>query len=293
MFQLFVDWQPSPELFWIVKWYSLCWCAGLVGAYFIVRKLYLLQGIALEKYEPLFMYCFFGVLLGARLGHCIFYEPENYLTSVKGVVQMLLPIRFINDSWDWHFTGYTGLASHGGALGLAVAMWLYSKNYGIKLLAVFDNVSIAAAFSAGCIRIGNLMNSEIIGSTTDLPWGFIFHTNEALQDGQLVARHPSQLYEAIVYFIIFVFLWRWGKSQSEKKKGDGKKLCYKAGTGFYLGALLSSVFTFRFFVEFIKIEQVEFEKNMVLDMGQLLSIPFIIFGVFFVVRGIKMSRANA
>lgn len=284
---LFVDWTPSVEAFHIggisVRWYSLLWCVGLIFAYVIVQRLYKQQRIADEKFEPLFFYCFFGILIGARLGHCIFYQPEDYLTSVKGVAEMLLPVRFAPDSWDFVFRGYEGLASHGGAAGLAVAVWLYARKTGLKLLNVIDNIAIATPITACCIRLGNLMNSEIIGTPTQMPWGFVFHnTREALVDGQLAPRHPAQLYEALAYlaiFIIGIIIYR-----NELKNSNGGKSMKLVGSGFYLGFCITTIFLFRFFVEFLKKEQVDFEQGMMLDMGQLLSIPFIIAGIYFMIR---------
>lgn len=273
----FIDWTPNIEVFHIgslsIRWYSLLWCIGLIGAYYIVKKLYEEQHIPKDQVEKLFIYCFIGILAGARLGHCLFYEPNYFLGSGKGFIEMLLPIRFARDTWDWHFSGYSGLASHGGALGILIAIIIYAKKNGLKFFTVMDNICISVPFTAGCIRLGNLMNSEIIGSPTDVAWGFIFHTNDALVNGQLVPRHPSQLYEAIAYFIILIVIVMIYKSN----KRD-------VGTGFYFGFLLLTVFTFRFLIEYIKAEQVEFERGMILDMGQILSIPFIVVGIYYTFR---------
>jgi len=280
---LFIDWQPSAELFQIggysLRWYALMWAAGLISGYFIVRHLYQLQRIPQEKFDPLFLYCFFGILIGARLGHCIFYEPERFLTSARGITEMFLPIKIMADG-SWKFHGYAGLASHGGAIGAFIAMLIYSKRCGVKFLTVLDNVCIATPLTAACIRLGNLMNSEIVGRQTDVPWAFIFHSHDSLVDGVAVPRHPAQLYEALAYILIFII----GISIYYANHRKGGKLV--AGTGFYFGLCLALIFTFRFFVEFIKKEQVDFEVGMMLDMGQLLSIPFIIAGVWFMVKNI-------
>ena len=276
----FIDWQPSVEAFAIgsysVRWYSLMWCLGLLFAYLIVQRLYKHQKIEDEKLEPLFFYCFLGVLIGARLGHCIFYEPAYYLTSMKGFLEMLIPFHQMADG-SWKFTGYEGLASHGGTIGLIVAMFLYWRKMKLKPWVVMDNIAIAVPATACCIRIGNLMNSEIIGNPTDMPWGFIFHTRDALVDGQLAPRHPAQLYEAIAYLLIFIvgafIYWRWYKTQNMASTSS-----IAVGKGFYFGFCLVTIFTFRFFIEFLKKEQVDFEQGMPLDMGQLLSIPFVLLG---------------
>lgn len=197
---LFIDWQPDINAFSVGpvegKWYSLMWAVGLILAYFIVKRLYRHQNIPEEKFDPLFVYCFLGVLIGARLGHCLFYEPEYYLGSKNGFIEMLLPIKILPDG-DWKFHGYAGLASHGGAIGCFLAMWIYSVRNKVGLLTVVDNVCIAVPLTACCIRIGNLMNSEIIGIQTDVPWAFIFHTRDALVDGVAVPRHPAQLLSLI------------------------------------------------------------------------------------------------
>ena len=285
---LFIDWQPHLNAFSIgslsVKWYSLMWALGLVLAYYIVKKLYQHQKISMEKFDPLFFYCFFGILIGARLGHCLFYEPDYFLGSVNGVIEMFMPIKILpNGEWQYH--GYSGLASHGGAIGCFIAMLIYEKRNKVKFMTVLDNVCIATPLTACCIRIGNLMNSEIIGSQTDVPWAFIFHSNESLVNGMAVPRHPAQLYEALAYFFIFLIGLSIYYIQSKR---ESNKIA--VGTGFHFGLCLALIFIFRFFVEFIKKEQVDFEKGMTLDMGQLLSIPFIIVGVYFVIKPLFSNK---
>ena len=281
----FIDWQPDPILFSFdthvigllsIRWYSMMWIVGLLAAYFIVQRLYKTQGIAEEKFEPLFFYCFIGILIGARLGHCIFYEPGYYLTSKEGFWEMLLPIQ--HTAAGVKLTGYQGLASHGGTLGLFAALWIYSKRQKLALWTVVDNIAIATPITCCFIRLGNLMNSEIIGKVTDVDWAFIFHTNEALVDGMLVPRHPAQLYEAIAYFIIFII----GLCIYSRRKE-------LVGTSFYFGFCVFSIFFFRFFVEFLKKEQVAFERGMALDMGQLLSIPFVIYAAYAMWKGLSKT----
>ncbi|MCR5313343.1 MAG: prolipoprotein diacylglyceryl transferase [Bacteroidaceae bacterium] len=289
MLSLFIDWQPSLEIFRIgfipIRWYSICWVIGLVLAFIIVMKIYRHQKIEDEKFDPLFIYCFFGIIAGARLGHCIFYEPEYYLTSVKGFIEMLLPIRFAPDSWSFNVIGYAGLASHGGTIGIILAMIMYARNVKMPILHVIDNVAIAVPVTAGFIRLGNLMNSEIIGNVTDVPWAFIFHSREALVDGMLVPRHPAQLYEAIAYFVIFVIQYAIFKTKQDKSA------TFKPGNGFYFGFCITTIFLFRFFIEFLKKEQVDFEQGMILDMGQILSIPFCILGTWLMWRASKQEKA--
>lgn len=263
---LYIIWNPSLEAFSFgafgVRWYSLCWLIGLALAYLVVRGLYRQQKIADEKFEPLFIYCFLGILVGARLGHCIFYEPEHFLTSWQGFVEMLLPIDIKADG-SWSVTGYQGLASHGGTFGLILALLIYVKRLKVPIWQVLDNIAIATGITACFIRIGNLMNSEIIGKVTDVPWAFVFERVD------LLPRHPGQLYEAIAYAVLFVLMIVLYK-----------KMPQKVGSGFYFGLCLAYIFTFRFFIEFFKEVQEAFEASLPIDMGQILSIPFIIAGIW-------------
>ena len=266
----YILWNPDVEAFHIlglsIRWYSLCWLIGLLLAYFIVQRLYKQQKIKDELFDPLFLYCFFGILIGARLGHCLFYQPEYYLTSVKHFIEMIVPIHFMADG-GWKFVGYEGLASHGGTIGLIVALYLYYRRTHLNLWIVLDNIAIATPITACFIRLGNLMNSEIIGKVTDVPWAFIFERVDK------VPRHPGQLYEAIAYFVFFfVGLWFYRKHPQ------------RVGTGFFFGLCLTLIFTFRFFIEYTKDIQVNFESGMLLNMGQILSIPFIIIGIYCMCR---------
>ena len=217
---LFITWNPDLTAFHLgplsFRWYSLCWLIGLALAYFVVRWLYKDQKIEDKKFDPLFFYCFIGILVGARLGHCIFYQPEDYLTSVKGFIEMWLPIQFTGyDDWDFKVTGYEGLASHGGTLGLMLALWLYVRHYKMSLWQVLDNIAIATGITACFIRLGNLMNSEIIGNVTSMPWGFYFvNAHPATMGAE--PRHPAQLYEAIAYLILFLLmLWIYKKTKTK------------------------------------------------------------------------------
>lgn len=255
-------WNPDTEfsLFGLpLRYYSLMWGIGLAIGFLVVKKLYKLQHIPDKVFEPLFLYCFFGILLGARLGHCLFYEPAYYLSHP---LEMILPFKR-NMAGDFVLTGYTGLASHGGTLGLMIALCIYAYRNRLNIWMVLDNIAIATPIVACFIRIGNFINSEIIGKPTNAGWGVIF------QKEDMLPRHPAQLYEAFAYLIIFVL---------------GLLLYRKKGVhihqGFYFGFCLTTIFVFRFFVEFWKERQVDFESGMLLDMGQLLSIPFILIGLF-------------
>jgi len=270
---------PIPLLGTIaVRWYGLLWVIGLALAYLVVKRLYKEQKIKDEYFDPLFIYCFLGILIGARLGHCLFYEPDYFLTSGKGLIEMILPIRLGDDgSWlgqtfGFHVIGYAGLASHGGTLGLMIALWMYVRRTKLSIWTVLDNIAIATGSTACCIRLGNLMNSEIIGKITDVPWAFIFEKVDA------VPRHPGQLYEAIAYAILFVIMWTLHKKMPEK-----------IGTGWYFGFCLTYIFTFRFFIEYTKEIQEAFEASLPIDMGQILSIPFIILGAYCMMRAKKIA----
>lgn len=264
-------WNPSIVAFSLgpieLRWYSLCWCVGLALAYVVVYKLYRRQGLSQEMFDPLFLYCFVGILVGARLGHCLFYEPGYFLSHP---VEMFLPIRETADGW--HCTGYAGLASHGGTLGLMMALWLYVRKTKVPLWQVLDNIAIATPVTACFIRLGNLMNSEIVGKYTGTDWGLVF-----VRNGDTLPRHPGQLYEAIAYFVLFfIGLWLY------------RRLPRRVGTGFYFGFCLTSIFSFRFFVEYFKEVQEAWEMSMVdaigLNQGQLLSIPFVVLGMWCLLR---------
>ncbi|WP_019186321.1 prolipoprotein diacylglyceryl transferase [Prevotella conceptionensis] len=274
----YILWNPDVEAFHLfgfsVRWYSLCWLIGLVLAYFIVQRLYKQQKIKDELFDPLFLYCFFGILLGARLGHCLFYQPEYYLTSWQHFIEMIVPIHFL-PAGGWKFVGYEGLASHGGTIGLIVALYLYYRRTRLNLWQVLDNIAIATPITACFIRLGNLMNSEIIGKVTDVPWAFIFERVDKMP------RHPGQLYEAIAYFVFFfVGLWLYRKHPQ------------RVGTGFFFGLCLTLIFTFRFFIEYTKDIQVDFESGMPLNMGQILSLPFIAIGIYCMCRKGKGQAAK-
>lgn len=264
----FIQWNPGVEVFSLgalhIRYYSLCWMIGLLLAYLLVQRQYKQQGIRNEVFEPLFLYTFFGVLIGARLGHCLFYQPEYFIPHP---LEMILPFRHTASGWT--FTGYEGLASHGGIIGMLIAFWLYVRRTKMNYIRVLDNIALAAPVTACFIRLGNLMNSEIVGLPTNVPWGFIF-----VHNGEDFARHPAQLYEALFYLCIFGlqrFLYH--------------KYPQRMGSGLFFGVCLSTIFIFRFLVEFIKADQVDFEQGMVLNMGQWLSIPLIILGVAFMIGG--------
>ena len=270
---LYIYWQPSEVAVHLgsfaIRWYSLCWLLGLAGGFFLMKWLYKRHHYSDQQFEPLFIYVFLSILVGARLGHCLFYEPTYFLGSWDHIIEMIVPIRHMGDG-SWHFVGYQGLASHGGVIGLLIALYLYIKRSGMKPWVVLDFMGICSGITAMFIRLGNLMNSEIIGKVTDVPWAFIFANVDK------APRHPGQLYEAIAYLCFFLLIL-----------AVYKKYPQKVGSGLYFGLCLFLIFTFRFFIEYTKEVQEAFEAGLTLDMGQILSIPFILIGAVCIGRAVR------
>lgn len=255
---LFVNWHWNPILVdfgvFQLRWYSLLFVSGFVIGWFIFKDFFKREGVDYKYLDPLLYTLIIATVVGARLGHCLFYEPDYYLGSWKGFLEIFMP-------WKG------GLASHGGAIALLLAMWWFANHYGKKagftFLWIMDRLCICVAFAGCMIRLGNLCNSEIYGDVTSLPWGFIFELR-----GETEPKHPTQLYEALSYLILgFFLLWVY------------RNKLKKVFSGFFFGAFLVGCFGMRFLIEFVKEPQVGFEENMVLNMGQLLSIPFIIAGI--------------
>ena len=300
---LSINWNPDPEIFRIgsfpLRYYGLLWVVGIALAYFIVQRQYRDRRIEQAKFEPLLFYCFIGILAGARLGHCIFYDWAYYQHHF---IEMLLPIKQLPDG-SWKMTGYTGLASHGGTLGLIIALWLYCRRMKMHYMDVLDMIAVATPITACCIRLANLMNSEIIGKPTDMPWAFVFQRVDQLP------RHPAQLYEALAYFVFFlgmVWLYKRGMKPTDAPAtrtdfsiktttASSPNAAESASTyhrGFFFGLCLTEIFTFRFFIEFLKENQVDFENGMTLNMGQWLSVPFVLIGIYFMCFYGKQKKAS-
>ena len=255
---LFVHWHIDPVLFHIgslgIRWYSLLFVSGFIIGWYIFRWFFRREGISEDLLDPLLYTLLIGTIVGARLGHCLFYQPDYYLGSWQGFLEIFMP-------WKG------GLASHGGAIALLLAMWWYARHYGRKndfdFLWIMDHLCITVAFAGCLIRLGNLFNSEIYGDVTSLPWGFIFDLR-----GETEPKHPTQLYESLSYLVLgLILVWLY------KKKLD------KLPRGLFFGLFLIGCFGMRFLIEFIKEPQVGFEETMTLNMGQLLSLPFIIAGI--------------
>ena len=256
-------WDVDPVLFWItdtfpLKYYGLLFVTGLMLGYLIVRYIYKKEHIPIEDLDSLLTYIVLGTVIGARLGHCLFYQPEYFLAHP---LEMFLPIQKIAGSYQ--FVGYQGLASHGGALGVFISIILYCKKYKVKLLWILDKVALGTPVTGAFIRFGNFMNSEIYGKPTDGNLGVVFVRDD------MIPRHPTQLYEAFAYLIIFGILYSiYNKA--------------KFNNGQIFGLFLILLFLSRFFIEFFKENQVAFESEMTLNMGQWLSIPFIAAGIIII-----------
>ncbi len=263
---LAIIWNANPELFHIggfaVRWYSLLFVSGFILGFFIFQWFFKREKLDPRLLDSLLVTLIVGTIVGARLGHCLFYQPDYYLGSWEGFLEIFMP-------WKG------GLASHGGTIALFIAMWWfahkYGKRHGFDFVWLVDHLSIAVCFAATFIRLGNLFNSEIYGGVTNLPWGFVFVRNEETEP-----HHPTQLYEALSYLILGLVLLAIYKYRSEK-----------TWRGTFIGLFLIGCFGSRFLIEFIKNDQVDFEAGMALNMGQILSIPFVLLGIGFLVYAYK------
>ena len=255
---LVINWHVNPEIISLgalsIRWYGLLFISGFVLGWFIFKWFFKREGVPETLLDPLLYTLLIGTIVGARLGHCLFYQPDYYLGSWDGFCEIFMP-------WKG------GLASHGGTIALFIAMWWFAKNYGRKydfdFLWILDHLAIAVCFAAMFIRFGNLFNSEIYGDATSLPWGFVFELR-----GETVPKHPTQLYEAFSYALLGVVLLLLYRFNLKKM--------YR---GTFIGVFFIVLFGMRFIIEFVKEPQVGFEEGMLLNMGQLLSIPFILIGV--------------
>jgi prolipoprotein diacylglyceryl transferase len=262
MHDLIITWNPSPEIFRIgnfaVRWYGLLFASGFLFGYIIMRRMFKNEGIGDEVLDRLTIYMAVGTVVGARLGHCLFYEPGFYLSNPLEILKV----------WKG------GLASHGAGAGILVALWLFVRKEKKGYAWVLDRIAIVVALAGFLIRMGNLMNSEIYGVETTLPWGFVF-----LRNNEVAPKHPTQIYEGLAYILVFLLLLKmyWNK------KGD----VYQ---GLLISIFLIIVFTARFLIEFVKEPQVEFETAMKLNMGQLLSIPFILAGFAGLYFSLKIKK---
>lgn len=266
----FVHWNVDPVMFHLgsfgLRYYSLGFLFAFLLGYLVLNKMFAREKVEIKYLDTLVVWVFLAVLIGARLGHCFFYEPDYFCTADHWP-EIILPFNLQTGQ----FTGYQGLASHGAAIAIILTIWLYYRKFKINAWWLFDRLVIVVALGGFFIRLGNLFNSEIYGVQTSLPWGFIYERN-----GEVVPKHPTQLYESFSYLIIFlVCLWTY-----RKKEG-------KLHNGRLFGYWLVALFGIRFLIEFVKEEQVAFEQGMTLDMGQWLSIPFVFGGIVLVVLSHK------
>ena len=260
MLSLFINWNPSPEIFtipgidWPVRWYGLSWALAFIGCHFFMNRIFNAEGRTEKQLDSLTLYIVLATIIGARVGHCLFYDFAYYSKHPLDILKV--------------YEG--GLASHGGALGILTGMWLYCRKTKENWMWLFDRLVVVVPFASFMIRFGNLMNSEIVGKPTDVPWAFVFHQLDELP------RHPTQLYEALFYICLFVlFYWLW-----KNKRND-------FGKGFMFGLFCVLMFSFRFLMEFLKENQESFENALPINMGQILSIPFVLVGIYMIIKSKK------
>ncbi|GAO28762.1 prolipoprotein diacylglyceryl transferase [Geofilum rubicundum] len=265
----YITWAPDPEIFALgplsVRYYGLFFATAFLLGYYIVDKMFRRENASEEWLDKLFVYVMVATIVGARLGHVIFYGWDYYSQNPADILKV----------WQG------GLASHGGAFGILFAIWLYSKKVTRRsMLWTMDKLVIPVALAAVFIRLGNLMNSEIVGSPTELPWGFIFLKAHGIENPEL-PRHPSQLYEAMSYLITFVVLMYmyWKKNAARRP-------------GLIFGVFLIGIFATRFFIEFLKEDQEAFEASMSLNMGQILSIPFVVLAIYLIYRALTRPEVD-
>jgi len=270
-----IVWDPSKGIdlgFFMIRYYSLMYLVAFTLGWYLMKSILEREKMGQKELDAIFMYTVIAVLLGARLGHVIFYQPELFLEDPLSII---LPARFVP---EFEFTGFQGLASHGAAIGVIIAMYFYSKNVVKKpMLWILDRIVIPVASGGVFIRIGNFINSEIIGKPTGTDYGVIFK-----QLGESFPRHPAQLYEAACYVIVFIIVWYlyWKTNKREK-------------LGYIFGVFLVLLWSIRFFVEFVKEAQVEDRATWALNTGQWLSIPFILIGLYLIFRKTEKTSASA
>jgi prolipoprotein diacylglyceryl transferase len=277
----YIVWDLRPQIVQFnsfeIRYYSLLFGLGFIFGYYILERMFKREGIPVELLDKLTIYVILATIIGARLGHCIFYEPETYL---RHPIKMILPFEG-TPGVDFKFTGFQGLASHGGAIGLLIGLYLFARKTKVPYIWILDRIAIVTALAATCIRVGNFFNSEINGIPTTLPWGVKFMRVSDDFDkaaGEILAKHPAQLYEALAYLIIFFMLIYFYNKKYDKLK-----------PGFFIGWFLVLVFAARFFIEFIKDIQVDFEAGMALNMGQILSIPFVLLGIYLLMHKFEVK----
>ena len=270
----YITWDVNPEIFRIgalaVRWYGLFWAIGIYATLLITTKIFKHEKLPEAWVDKLFIYTVLGAILGARMGHCFFYEWKLVADPITFLgITFNYENHYLSHPWELLFIWRGGLASHGGAIGILIAMILFNKNVSKKGINwIFDRLLIGVCLCGASIRFGNLMNSEIYGSATSLPWGFLF-----VRTGETQPMHPTQIYEMLYCLVTFAIMWfMYWKKEAYKKNG------------LLFGIFLIGVFGSRFMLEFIKNNQEAFESGLPLNMGQWLSIPFIVWGIWLLLR---------
>lgn len=272
----YIDWNVNPEIFNLfgrgVRWYGLLFGTGLlVFAPWIAWRMWKHEGLNEKWFDTLYWTVVISAIVGARLGHCLFYDPAYYLSDPVEILKV----------WEG------GFASHGGTIGIILGVWWFSRKVSKKSIVwTLDRVAVPTGLAAAMIRMGNLMNSEIFGGSTTLPWGFKFYRSHewvqlCRQEGYEVACHPTAIYEALCYLLVFgICMWLYWKRDAARRR-----------PGLILGVFLTGTFLSRFFVEMLKLVQEPWELNMVakigLNQGQMLSIPFMIVGIVLIIRSLR------
>lgn len=269
-----IRWDVNPEFaslgFLHLRYYSVLLASGFVAAYFVLRNIFRREQLPQQLFDSFSITAILSTFIGLRLGHFLFYEPSAFLTNP---LEIILPVRF---SPHFEFTGYQGLASHGGAVGILLGLLWWSAKHKKPYLWALERIVLVVPLAGAFVRIGNLMNSEVYGCETTLPWGFIF-----LRNNETLPHHPTQIYEAAAYIVIFFILRYLYLRQLPKLR-----------RGMLFGIFLILLFGARFAIEFIKNDQEAFEQNLFFNMGQLLSLPFIIAGIIFLWRGWKYGKSE-
>lgn len=276
----YITWNVDPVLVQLgplaIRWYGLFWALGIWATLLITQRIFKNEKLPEAWLDKLFIYTIIGAIVGARLGHCLFYEWQLLPEPVTfWGITFKYGNHYLSSPWELLYVWQGGLASHGGAIGILIAMILYNINVSKKGIHwIFDRLLIGVAICGAFIRLGNLMNSEIYGNATSLPWGFIF-----TRAGETQPMHPTQIYETLYCFFTFAVLWwlYW------------KKKAYKRN-GLLFGVFLIGIFGSRFIFEFIKLNQEAFESSMFFNMGQILSFPFIVWGITLIIRSTRIPR---
>ncbi len=259
----YFSWNHDGSLvdlgFYDIRIYSLLFGLGFILGFFVLLKKFREESVSEEKLDTLLVFVIIGTIAGARLGHCLFYEFDYY---IQNPLEIFIPVRF---NPDFEIVGFRGLASHGGGIGIVVSVLIYSHFQKINAFWTLDKLALVIPLGFAFIRLGNFFNSEMIGNPSTVPWAIVFQQIDS------IPRHPGQLYEAAAYFSIFLFLnFIYGKVQKE--------------SGYLFGLFMVLASSARFILEFFKIDQVGFESAMVLNMGQLLSLPFMIAGMILMIN---------